>query len=39
VQIEPVEPDAQIPVELDGETPGYLPATFEILPQALRIRL
>jgi diacylglycerol kinase family enzyme len=39
VQIEPVEPDAQIPVELDGETPGHLPATFEILPQALRIRL
>ena len=27
-----------IPVELDGETPGTLPATFEILPGALRIR-
>jgi YegS/Rv2252/BmrU family lipid kinase len=34
----PVEPGADIPVELDGETPGRLPATFEILPGALRIR-
>ena len=29
---EPVEPDADIAVELDGETPGHLPATFEIVP-------
>ena len=36
--VEPVEADAAIPVELDGETPGLLPATFEILPGALRIR-
>jgi YegS/Rv2252/BmrU family lipid kinase len=35
---EPVETAANIPVELDGETPGTLPATFEILPAALRIR-
>jgi YegS/Rv2252/BmrU family lipid kinase len=35
---EPVESDADIPVELDGETPGHLPATFEILPGALRLR-
>jgi YegS/Rv2252/BmrU family lipid kinase len=35
---EPVEAGATIPVELDGETPGHLPATFEILPGALRIR-
>ena len=35
---EPVEPDARIPIELDGETPGHLPATFEVLPGALRIR-
>src|SRR5262245_52634483 len=38
VHVEPVEADAEIPVELDGETPGLLPATFEILPRALRIR-
>jgi len=36
--VEPVESDALIPVELDGETPGHLPASFEILPGALRIR-
>ena len=35
---EPVDADAMIPVELDGETPGFLPATFDILPGALRIR-
>jgi YegS/Rv2252/BmrU family lipid kinase len=39
VAVEPVEADAQIPVELDGETPGHLPAVFEILPAALRIRI
>ena len=38
VHPEPVEPDAEIPLELDGETPGTLPATFEILPGALRLR-
>ena len=38
VHAEPAEPDALIPIELDGETPGHLPATFEILPGALRIR-
>jgi YegS/Rv2252/BmrU family lipid kinase len=35
---EAVESDDDIPVELDGETPGHLPATFEILPGALRLR-
>lgn len=35
---EPVEADVNIPLELDGETPGALPATFEVLPGALRIR-
>ena len=35
---EPVEAGATIPLELDGETPGALPATFEMLPGALRIR-
>jgi YegS/Rv2252/BmrU family lipid kinase len=37
--VEPVEADALIPVELDGETPGHLPATFQILPRALRLRV
>lgn len=39
VAVEPVEADARIPIELDGETPGHLPAVFEILPSALRVRL
>ena len=39
VAVEPVEADARIPIELDGETPGHLPAIFEILPAALRVRL
>ena len=36
--VEPVEAEARIPIELDGETPGHLPATFGILPGALRLR-
>lgn len=34
----PVQPAAIIPIELDGETPGRLPATFEVVPGALRVR-
>jgi YegS/Rv2252/BmrU family lipid kinase len=34
----PVEAEAAIPIELDGETPGRLPATFEVVPGALRVR-
>jgi YegS/Rv2252/BmrU family lipid kinase len=39
VTAEPVEPDLVVPIELDGETPGRLPATFEVLPGAVRIRI
>jgi diacylglycerol kinase (ATP) len=39
IAVEPVEADARIPIELDGETPGHLPAVFEIVPAALRIRI
>ncbi len=28
----------QIAIEVDGELPGFLPATFQIIPQALRVR-
>jgi diacylglycerol kinase (ATP) len=34
----PVQADEKIAIEIDGELPGSLPATFEILPQALRVR-
>ncbi len=36
--VEPVDADARVPLELDGETPGTLPATFEVLPGALTLR-
>lgn len=36
---EPVKEGSYILLEVDGETPGRLPATFEILPAALRIRI
>ncbi len=33
-----VRSDTPLPVELDGEQPGTTPATFEVLPRALRLR-
>jgi YegS/Rv2252/BmrU family lipid kinase len=37
VEVEPLE-DAPVLVELDGELPGRLPATFTVRPGALRLR-
>ena len=34
-----VDADATLPIELDGEQPGTTPARFEIVPQALRLRV
>jgi diacylglycerol kinase (ATP) len=34
----PVDKDDEVGLEVDGELPGRLPATFQILPQALRVR-
>jgi diacylglycerol kinase (ATP) len=34
-----VEPETPMPIELDGELPGTTPATFEIAPGALRLRV
>lgn len=34
----PVNPDCRVRLEVDGETPGLLPATMEILPAALTVR-
>jgi diacylglycerol kinase (ATP) len=34
----PAKTDALVSIEVDGELPGRLPATFEILPRALRVR-
>ena len=38
LRVSPVDPDVRVPVELDGETPGFLPASFEVVPAALRVR-
>jgi YegS/Rv2252/BmrU family lipid kinase len=38
IEVTPVEGSPPIPIELDGETPGYLPATFEVVPRAITLR-
>jgi YegS/Rv2252/BmrU family lipid kinase len=34
-----VDADEPLPIEIDGEQPGTTPARFEIVPQALRVRV
>jgi YegS/Rv2252/BmrU family lipid kinase len=34
-----VRSETPLPVELDGEQPGTTPATFEVVPEALRLRV
>jgi YegS/Rv2252/BmrU family lipid kinase len=34
-----VDAPAPLPIQLDGEQPGTTPATFELVPQSLRVRL
>jgi len=38
VTVHPAERETQIDLEVDGELPGRLPATFQIIPEALRVR-
>lgn len=38
VTARPLYKDQRIEFEVDGELPGHLPATFQILPKALRVR-
>jgi YegS/Rv2252/BmrU family lipid kinase len=38
VEAEPLDPDEPVLLDVDGEAPGRLPATFEILPGALRLK-
>lgn len=39
VEARPVNPDEHILLDVDGETPGRLPATFEVIPGALTLRV
>jgi YegS/Rv2252/BmrU family lipid kinase len=34
-----VTPELSLPIEVDGEQPGLTPATFEVVPSALRLRV
>jgi diacylglycerol kinase family enzyme len=38
VIVRAADPKTEITLEVDGELPGRLPATFQILPAALRVR-
>ena len=35
VEAEPIDPNAIVELDVDGETPGRLPASFELVPRAL----
>jgi YegS/Rv2252/BmrU family lipid kinase len=39
VEVWPADREAQIPLEVDGETPGRLPAKFEVVPGVLKVKL
>jgi YegS/Rv2252/BmrU family lipid kinase len=39
IEISAVDPSRTILLETDGELPGKLPATYEIIPNALRVRV
>jgi diacylglycerol kinase (ATP) len=39
VNIRPADHTKEIALEIDGELPGRLPATFQIIPEALRVRV
>jgi diacylglycerol kinase family enzyme len=38
VTVRPAERGSIVDLEVDGELPGRLPATFQIIPEALRVR-
>jgi YegS/Rv2252/BmrU family lipid kinase len=39
VSVRPADNDKEVALEVDGELPGRLPATFQIIPEALRVRV
>jgi YegS/Rv2252/BmrU family lipid kinase len=34
----PADKNQRVAIEIDGELPGFLPATFQVVPKALRVR-
>ena len=39
VTVRPPDRETEVALEVDGELPGRLPATFQIIPEALRVRV
>lgn len=39
IEVSPASNDTEIHIETDGELPGKLPAVFEVVPSALRVRV
>jgi len=39
IEARPLHPNHEIMIEVDGELPGKLPAVFEIVPSALKLRI
>jgi YegS/Rv2252/BmrU family lipid kinase len=39
VNVRPADRGAEVALEIDGELPGRLPAMFQIIPEALRVRV
>jgi len=38
ISVRPADRSSEVALEIDGELPGRLPATFQIVPEALRVR-
>ena len=39
IEVSPSDPGTEVALEIDGELPGSLPAVFEIVPDALKVRV
>ncbi len=39
IEARPANPDQEVHIEIDGELPGKLPAVYEVIPGALRVRV
>jgi len=39
ITVRTADRDTEVALEIDGELPGKLPATFQIIPAALRVRI